>query len=315
MKASRSSKYSLITAKYLFALILLFSVVIPFCGCAAHDTTTTTDEQDGKSFIWEISSDDSHVYLLGSVHVATPDIYPLDDAIEEAFKESDKLVVEINVNEVSELNILLLIHKYGTYPFGEGLRENLPESLYTKLETQFLEMGVPLSTLNSYRPWVIVMMMEGLVMLEQDYSAEYGIDFHFLEEAVNRDMEILELETAEYQFEIMSDLPDELMILMLEMIFEEPDTIEDVDLLIKLWEEGNTEEMEDFLFKDLEEEPALAPYYDVMFNQRNYNMQAKIEEYLVDEYIYFIVVGAGHLVGEEGLVNLLDEAGYKIEQL
>jgi len=301
--------------KYLFTIILLFSLVFPLSGCTAPDTS---DEQNGKSFIWKISSNDSHVYLLGSIHVASPDIYPLDNDIEAAFEMSDKLVVEININEVSMLGTMMLLDKYGTYPEGEGLQEHLPESLYRQLENAFLEIGTPLSMIDNYRPWVIVTMLEGTVMVEQDYSAEYGIDFHFLEKAVNRDMEILELETVEYQFEIMSDVRDELMIQMLEMSFKEPDMddyIDPVGFMFALWEEGDAERMAELVFKDLDEEPALAPYYEVLFDQRNINMIAKIEEYLADEYIYFIVVGAGHLVGEKGLINLLDEAGYTIEQL
>jgi uncharacterized protein YbaP (TraB family) len=301
--------------KYLLAFILLFSLVLPLSGCTSPDTV---DEENGKSFIWKISSDNSHVYLLGSVHIATPDIYPLDSVIEEAFQESEKLVVEININEVSIFGTMMLLDKYGAYPEGEGLRENLPESLYHKLESTFSEMDIPISTLDSYRPWVIVMMMEGMVITDQDYSADYGIDLHFMDGAVDRDMEILELETVEYQLEIMSGLPDELMIQVIEMYVEGPDMddyINIVGYMLALWEKGDAEGLEEVLFEDLEEEPALAPYYDVIFDQRNYNMITKIEEYLADEYTYFIIVGAGHLVGEEGLLNLLDEAGYTIEQL
>lgn len=301
--------------KYLITLILLFSLVFPCYSCAAPDTS---DEENGKSFIWKITSDNSHVYLLGSIHIASPDIYPLDSDIENAFQDSDKLVVEINIKEVGPITSMLLLEKYGTYPPGEGLKQNLDEDLYERLETSFQEMGISLSAYDDYRPWIIVTMMEGMIITDQDYSAEYGIDIHFMEKAADRNMEIVELETVEYQFEIMSGIPDELMIKVLEMSLEGPDMDDYIDIvgfMLALWEKGNAEGIEEVLFEDLEEEPALAPYYDVMFNQRNHNMQAKIEEYLADEYVYFIVVGAGHLVGEEGLVNLLDEAGYEVEQL
>ena len=301
--------------KYLFTIILLFSLVFPCYSCSAPDIATTTDEQNGKSFIWKISSNDSYVYLLGSIHVASPELYPLDSAIESAFEMSDKLAVETNVNEVSPLKTLLLIEKYGLYPEGEGLKENLPETLYTELRKQLSELGLLMVDINDYRPWLIVMMMEGMVMVEQEYSAEYGIDLHFMDRAADRDMEILELESAEYQFELLSNLPDELMIKVLEMSIEEPLTVEDVDLLFEFWEDGDAEGLEALMFEGISEEPVLEPYYDAIFTQRNINMMTKIEEYLADEYIYFIVVGAGHLVGEEGLINLFNEAGYTIEQL
>ena len=314
MEISRTNKRIHIE-KYLFTLILLCSLVFPFSGCTAPDTTTAQDEENGKSFIWKISSEDSYVYLLGSIHVASPDIYPLDSSIEDAFQESDKLVVEININEVSPLKSLLLIEKYGAYPAGQGLRESLPEPLYMQLESVFSEMGIPLLTVNDYRPWVVVMMMEGLVVGEGDYSAEYGIDMHFLDRAADRDMEILELESAEYQFELLSGLPDELMILVLEMSFEEPVSLDDIDIMFELWEKGDAEGMVALMLEDVDAEPGLAPFYDAFFTERNHNMVAEIEEYLADEFIHFIVVGAGHMGSEEGLINLLDEAGYIVEQL
>ena len=299
-------------ARFLFIFILLFTLAIPVYSCTTADTA---DEQDGKSFIWKISDDDSFVYLLGSVHMASSDIYPLDSSVEDAFQESDKLVVEINLKEVGPITILALFEKYGTYPEGEGLRQNVGEQLYTQIKNRLQEMNIPLLGLDKYRPWVIVMEIEGAVMVEEEYSAEYGVDVYFMDKAEERDMEILELETAEYQFKMMSDFPDELMILMLEMSFEEPASAEDVYRLFEFWEKGDAEGMEELLFEDIGQEPALEPYYEVFLDQRNYNMMAEIEEYLADEYTYFIVVGAAHLVGEEGLLNLLAEAGYEVEQL
>jgi uncharacterized protein YbaP (TraB family) len=301
--------------KYLLTFILLFSLVFPFYGCTSPETTTTQDEGTGKSFIWKISSDESFVYLLGSIHVATKDTYPLDSSIENAFDMSDRLAVEININDISTLKVMLLIEKYGTYPQGEGLKENLPESLYTKLENQFSEMDMPASVMDIYRPWVIYIMMEGLVVGESDYSPEYGIDMYFLNRAIENDMEIAELETAESQIEMLSSIPDEMVIRAIEMSIEEPLTAADVDYMFELWEEGDAAGLETFLIEGYSEEPALESFYEIFITQRNYNMLAKIEEYLADEYVYFIAVGAAHLVGDEGLISLLEEAGYSVEQL
>jgi len=167
-------------ARFLFIFILLFTLAIPVYSCTTADTA---DEQDGKSFIWKISDDDSFVYLLGSVHMASSDIYPLDSSVEDAFQESDKLVVEINLKEVGPITILALFEKYGTYPEGEGLRQNVGEQLYTQIKNRLQEMNIPLLGLDKYRPWVIVMEIEGAVMVEEEYSAEYGVDVYFMDKA------------------------------------------------------------------------------------------------------------------------------------
>ena len=295
--------------KYLFTLILIITLLLPISGCASPET----QEAGGKSFAWKISSDVNHVYLLGSVHIADKDIYPLADSIEDAYEMSEGLVVEVNINEVSPLKIMLLLEKYGKYPEGEGLEDHLPRELYRELESQLITTGLPISAMNDYRPWVIVLMMGGGVI--EGYSPEYGIDLYFLDKAVESDKEVLELQTAEYQIQLLSGLPDDLMILALETGLEEPLDVADIDLMFELWKRGDTTGLEEFLLKDLGKEPALAPFYDTFITERNYTMLEKIEEFLSDDAIYFIVVGAAHLVGEEGLLNLLEEKGYSLEQL
>jgi uncharacterized protein YbaP (TraB family) len=326
MKISRRIMRSTHIVKYSFTPILLFTLVVLLLssfimtgGCdfitGADKSTPLTGEENGKSFMWKISSDDSYVYLLGSIHIGKPDFYPLDSTIENVFERSDKLVVENNVNEVSALKSMLLLEKYGTYPEGEGLRENLPRQLFVKLTNQLWSAGIGISTLNNYRPWVILTLMDGIIAGEYGYTVEYGIDLYFLEKAAKRGIEILELETAESQMKMLSDISEEVMILVLEQYVEEPLTLGIISLMFKAWEDGDAEGMAELVYRDLDNEPALAPYYGVLFTERNYNMLTKIEEFLADKYTYFIVVGAGHLVGEEGLVNLLNEAGYTVEQL
>lgn len=318
-------KKTLLSLIILLALAgLLLSSAVMASGCdfitGAEKTCRSTDGENGKSFIWKISSDISDVYLLGSIHIASTDIYPLDSDIEDAFQESDKLVVEINMNEVSALKVMLLLEKYGKYPEGEGLKENLPGELYRELESRFLEVGVPISSMNDYRPWVFIIGVAGAEM-GGDYSVEYGIDFYFLEKAASRGMEILELETAELQMQMLSSIQDEVIITLIDSSFREDKdtsldyTIETLDIMVETWEEGDVAGMAEILFEDLDKEPALAPFYEASFTRRNYGMITKIEQYLADGYTYFIVVGAGHLVGDEGLLIMLEEAGYAVEQL
>jgi uncharacterized protein YbaP (TraB family) len=127
--------------------------------------------------------------------------------------------------------------------------------------------------------------------------------------------DIIELETLEFQVGLLSSFPDELIIKSLQEELDNIPTQEDVQELFDAWANGDAEKMETLAFEGLADEPELAPYYEKMFDERNFNMAQKIEDFLADDEIYFVVVGAGHLVGENGLINLLSEAGYDVEQL
>jgi uncharacterized protein YbaP (TraB family) len=308
----------------LLVLLILFPVA---CGCPggestspatsatlASPTTPTATEVKGKSFIWEITSATTSVYLLGSVHIARPDIYPLDNVIEDAFASAKYLVVEVNVHNIDTQNVNSLLLEHGVYPQGEGLRENVSPSLYDALAEQFERFSIDIATLDVYRPWVISTTLEQLILQDMGYLPENGIDYYFLDKAAQT-KKILELETVEYQLELLYSLPDEVMIEALEYDIENMPLQEDMEELFQAWQDGDVTRMESSLFEGLTEEPGMATYYEKLFDERNFNMAAKIEEYLADDETYFIVVGAGHLVGENGLLNLLTEKGYAIEQL
>ncbi len=295
----------------LVTVILCLLSLLPFSACGDQDTHDTQN----KSFIWKISSEASSIYLLGSIHMAKAELYPLDSSIEDAFELADNLVVEVDITQVDEMYTLQLIMERGTYPQGEGLRNHIPSDLYAQLEEQFKELGFGIALFDMYKPWVVVVMQEELQMQALGYSAEHGIDLHFINQAAEAGKDIIELETADLQVELISSLSEELMILLLEESVENPLTPEDSEMLFEAWEDGDAVEMELLLFEALIDEPALAPYFYTMIDQRNLNMAEIIEGFLADDETYFIVVGAGHLVGDNGLINILDERGYVTEQL
>ena len=296
----------------LVTVILCLLLLLPLSACD-RDTPDTQN----KSFIWKISSEVNSIYLLGSIHVASPELYPLDSGIENAFALADNLAVEVDIAQVDGTLLLQLMMDYGTYPQGEGLRDNIPADLYAQLDEQFGELGfgITLSDLDIYKPWVIVTMQEELQLEELGYDTEYGIDLYFIKQAADSGKDIIELETAEFQIELISSFSDELMILLLEASVENPLTVEDAAALFEAWEDGDATAMELLLFEALAEEPALEPYYEKMIDERNLNMAEIIEGFLADDETYFVVVGAGHLVGANGLISLLEDRGYTTEQL
>jgi uncharacterized protein YbaP (TraB family) len=295
----------------LIAVLTLFAAT---CGSPAVSPTPTPTEVKGKSFIWKVSSATTSVYPLGSVHVASPDIYPLDSAIEDAFASAKYLVVEVNVHNIDTANVNKLMLEHGVYPQGETFQENVPPSLYDALAAQFKRFDIDMTTLDMYRPWVISATLDQLVLQGLGYLPENGIDYYFLDKGAQTKM-ILQLETPEDQLELLYSLPDELMIKSLQYDIDNMTTQEDMEELFKAWEDGDVAKMESITFEPLTKEPDLAPYYEKMIDERNFNMVEKIEEFLTSNETYFIVVGAGHMVGENSLVNLLSEKGYTVEQL
>jgi uncharacterized protein YbaP (TraB family) len=278
-------------------------------------TTATASGLTGRVFAWEVKSDTSTTYLVGSIHVASTDIYPLDGVIEDAFSEADNLAVEVDISKVDAMSTGQLMMEYGTYPQGEGLKSNLPEDLYAELGEVFKDYGTDIMLIDMFRPWVISTLIEELQLEALGYSAQQGIDMYFIEKAVEDSKNIIELETAEYQIELLSSFPDEMMILVIVETLENPLTEEIMNDLFNAWENGDAAAIESLVYEDMDKYTEFEAYYDILYKERNYSMAEKIEGFLADDETYFIVVGAAHLVGEEGLINLLEVRGYEVTQL
>jgi uncharacterized protein len=274
-----------------------------------------TEEPREYTFLWEIKSDTTRVHLLGSIHVGSLDIYPLAQSIEDAYDAAEYLVLEIDTSEISDDEAAIQLIRYGLDAGGSDLSTKVSEELYTWLTDEFARFDVDLSLLASFRPWVISLTLNQFQVEELGYEAQYGIDMYFQNQAIVADKEILELESAAYQFEVLSSIPDDLWVLDLEKVMQKPLDKEEMERLYDAWLAGDTNFMAELVFAPLNDDPRMAPIYEVMFDVRNAQMLEKIMDYLADNETYFVIVGAGHLVGENGLLKLLEEQGYTVTQV
>jgi len=307
-----------LTLKKLTALVIFVLLVSTLMLSASCPSTESTNEPYSKSFLWEVTSDGTTVYLLGSVHVARADLYPLNRAIENAYNDSQYVVVEVDTSSVGLFESAELLMEKGMYPPGEDLEGNIPADLYSRLTDRLMELdsaGFFLSMIDSFQPWVAYMILVDLEYIELGYEAEYGIETYFLDKAAEDCKDVLELESVEFQLAVMDSLPHELQILLLEDAIANPVTEEEMDRLFELWHTGDITEMERIIFGNIGWHPQYQLINEKLIDERNYLMMSKIYGYLADDEVYFVIVGAGHLVGENGIINLLIEAGYEVEQL
>jgi len=89
----------------------------------------------------------------------------------------------------------------------------------------------------------------------------------------------------------------------------------EVDQAVRAWKSGDAKGLEAVMTKSLQEEPGLTPIHDKLFVERNRKMVSAVEEYLRNRGTYFVVVGAGHLTGQKGIIEALRKKGYPVEQL
>jgi len=263
-----------------------------------------------KSFMWEVKSDKSTCYILGSVHLADSTLYPLAKEITDAFDESNALVLEIDVSNINPTEVL----KFTMLPDTNTLAGAVDKATYTKFVELFKKHNVPAMAYSKLKPWFAVMTLQSLEMIEGNYSAEYGIDMYFLDKAQSKNLKIKALETLEFQMNVLDTLNNfsgKFLEYTLEELNESAAQVKDI---LTAWKNGDTEKMNSII-NDGSDIEGFADVMHIINNARNYNMVDKIEKFLEDEETHFVVVGAAHLVGKEGIIELLKSKNkYKINQ-
>jgi uncharacterized protein len=267
-----------------------------------------------SNFFWQVEKGDVVVSMCGSVHLMKPGYYPMRTEIEQAFESADALVLEFDINKIDLAKIQELINSHGLFQGEETLENVLSAEYYEKLRNELAEYRYQIESVRNQKPWYMTMTLSSVRVSELGYKAEGGTDLYFAQRA-RIGKEILQLETAEAQFELLSSMSDSLQLEYLqEVIDQRAEFNQQVEELMQSWIDGDEETMYRLMNEELKLKPELAEYYDKLFTKRNIVMTDKIERYLESETEkeYFVVAGSGHFLGEEGIVSLLRERGYTV---
>jgi uncharacterized protein YbaP (TraB family) len=234
--------------------------------------------------------------------------------MEDAFDKSDALAVEANINEINPGSMTAIING-ALYGDKSMLGQHISRETYEMALQKIKELGLPMELFQNTKPWFVALTVTSMELQKLGLNPEYGIDIYFLKKAENK-KRIVELESIDYQVNLLSSFSDAEQELFLVSTLRDLDFLKrEINTLLKSWNTGDTKTMESFVSKSLQDDPRMLPIYEKLVFERNKNMASKIEGYLKTKEQYFVVVGAAHLVGKEGVIEILKKKGYLVEQL
>jgi len=295
--------------KKIASFLLLFTIFLLLSYAYAGDKPSSQ-----KGFLWKVQSKTGVAYLVGSIHAYKSELYPLPKKMEDAFDKSDALAVEANVNEVKPESLMTMING-ALYTDGSTLQKHLSRETYETTVQKLKELGLPLEIFQNTKPWFVALTLTSMELQKLGLDPEYGIDNYFLKKAENR-KRVVELESIEYQVNLLSSFSDAEQESFLVSTLKDLDLLKkEINIILTAWNTGDTKTMESYVSKSLQEDPRMLPIYKKLVFDRNKNMASKIEGYLKSDERYCVVVGAAHLVGKDGIIEILKRKGYIIEQL
>ncbi len=256
---------------------------------------------------WELKTDNTTIYMLGSIHVADKSFYPLPEYITDAFEKSSTLYVEADPSSArqmqSTITNMMLLKK------GKTLDKIVPAETWQKLKDKFNPFTV--QKLINLKPWAAAVQLSTVEYMNAGLSPDHGIDAHFIAQARYKRKSVKELESIIYQLQIFDDLSLELQLSYLDEIADpEGDIGKQLMKIAESWKSGDMTELENELLKERNKKE-YADLYKVLLDKRNVDMTEKIVKLTKEGGVHFVVVGAAHYIGHNGIIQLLNEKGYK----
>jgi uncharacterized protein len=257
--------------------------------------------------LWELHGKHNTVYLLGSIHVLRPGDYPLPQVVLDAYGRSNSVVMEINLEEIDSTQIQAQLLSGATLPEGQSLPRIMGPQRYSRAESLAHALGIELSTFDAFAPWFVAETISQLQLATLGFQPESGVEMYFVQRAHSDGKPLAGLETVQDQialFEAMSmDTQADYLVSSLE---EAHDLPQQVDAMVRAWQRGDLAWFENELKHESGRDPAL---YRSILAARNRKWIPRIEALLNEDKNYLIIVGTGHLVGRDSVVDLLKNDG------
>ncbi|MGY5452728.1 TraB/GumN family protein [Agarivorans sp. MS3-6] len=261
--------------------------------------------------LWLAEQGQKKLYLFGSIHLGTEDFYPLPATFIDAFKQSQRLIIETDVTNIS-LQDQQALKAHSQQPEQRSLSQDLSPKYQQLLAKRSQQLGISAAMFDNMQAWYVAIIISQLQMQSLDFEPQLGLDLHFIERAEASKTPIVELESFQQQIDALSSLAS----IQVPLLEQTLDDFEQVPALFKQlvnhWNNGDNQQ----LFALLSDDPMFQHDADMVLDKilfaRNRAWMKQLTQF---EATSFVVVGAMHLYGEQGLLSSLTQQGYLIREV
>ena len=272
-----------------------------------------SDDNSHPVTLWRADGASNSVYILGSIHMLREEDHPLPQIIDEVYADAEIIVMELDMDDLDPAYTQAAFNRAGVMSDGTTLQDLMGDDAYAEAMEAAAAIDIPLEMLAQSEPWLAAMTVELMMLYRIGFNPLLGIEMTMTTRATQDGKPIEGLETVDEQLSFLDGLPlDAQREMLLQTLAEGAALSESIDELIDAWRHGDTTTLEEGLLSSIGEQSALS---DALVTNRNRRWAETIATWLDDDRDYLVVVGALHLVGDEGVPNLLADKGIGIHQL
>lgn len=267
-----------------------------------------------ESSVWKVKKGQSVLYLGATCHVLRETDYPLPPEFDRAYKASDIMVFETDIGKLQDPSTQQKLLARSSYADGSTVDQHLSPKAFADLSAYCTSNGIPLEALQKFNPSMIVAMLTILELKKLGISQE-GVDMFFYGQA-SKDKKIVKgLETIDEQIEYVVTMADGNEDDIVTYTLNDMKNLkQQFNIIADAWRKGNDKKLTEFIIDEIKK-ARMEKLYQRIFTDRNNRWMPLVDAYLNTPQTEFILVGAGHLVGPEGIVAALRKKGYAVDKL
>lgn len=250
------------------------------------------------------------VYLLGSVHLLSPESSTLPPQVDSAFAQAKSVGFETSIDTLQMRAMELMTR--AQYSNGATLRGSLSPATVAHADSLAKSYGMSLDQLNGFKPWFVSMLFSQLVLRKMDFRPDLGVDMQLHVKAKAASKPVFGLESTDFQLGLFDSMSPQDQERMLKDLVAPDSAAKQMKAVRDAWAAGNGAALDSLLNNGMKDSPGI---FAALITNRNRSWIPKLETLIRGKDDALVVVGAAHLVGKEGVVELLRAKGYAIEQL
>ncbi|GJJ00818.1 conjugative transfer protein GumN [Duganella rhizosphaerae] len=298
-------------------IAILFTILLACCQALFAAGLSEPVSVVHRGQLYRVTHDGKTSYLFGTIHVGKDGFYPLDPVVSRALLDSKALVIELDIRQDAPFQLALARH--GRYPDGDTLQRHLSPAALRLTVQALARAGMSLQSVQQYKPWLIANLLIGAEMELHGFQRSQAVEYALLAAAKSQDKAVRELESADYQLSLFDTLDERQQEqYLLENLADLADgaSLKKSTALIDAWNAADAPAIRAAWQSATSGDTISAGFMNrVLLGKRNPEMANNIERIMQQEPAAFVGVGLLHLVGDDGLPQLLRKRGYQVEQL
>lgn len=304
-----------------FSPLICLPVILGLAACQAEppqsagetvpqkmEIATIPDDPDPA--LWVLKDKDTTIYLFGTVHILKPGLSWFDEAVKDAFDESDELVIEMIKPDPAAM--VKIVNDLAIDTTGVSLRDKLSAENRANYEAAMISLELPVNAFDPLEPWFASVSMSLVPLMKSGYANSSGVEDALTSHAKVQNMKLVGLETAEQQLGFFDNLPEDVQIRFLNFNVDSIGEIADgMENMVAHWANANISALAELMNAGLEEKIL----YETLLSNRNAKWAEWVNERMDQPGTVFLAVGAGHLAGDASLQAQLKTHGLKAKRV